>query len=94
MLWQAYRAAQVASEKQKIILFGLISTIIGYLIQAFFNISVVTVAPIYWSLLGITYGLATHYLLAEEPAIVAIPRKKAIIKNFDLSVIRRLLRSR
>jgi putative inorganic carbon (HCO3(-)) transporter len=31
----------------------LLLTILAYLVQAFFNISVIAVAPIYWILLGL-----------------------------------------
>ena len=35
---------------------------IAYLIQSFFNISVVSVAPIYWMMLGINQNLVFKYL--------------------------------
>lgn len=54
LLRQAFRALMLANENEKIILYGLISAVFGYLIQAFFNISVVPVAPLFWALLGIT----------------------------------------
>ncbi|WP_181884676.1 O-antigen ligase family protein [Neobacillus piezotolerans] len=66
ILIRAFKAVRVVAEQQKIILYGLICVIIGYLVQAFFNISVVTVAPIYWSILGVTFGLSTHYLQAAK----------------------------
>lgn len=62
VLRKAFQAVKVVREKEKIILYGLISAIFGYLVQAFFNISVVTVAPLYWSILGITFGISTHHL--------------------------------
>lgn len=62
VLRQAYKALKVVNNNKRIMIYGFIFTIISYLIQAFFNNSVVTVAPIYWSILGITYGLSTHYL--------------------------------
>ncbi|WP_423799533.1 O-antigen ligase family protein [Neobacillus sp. SAB-20_R2A] len=62
ILRKAFQATRLIRGNEKIMLYGLISTIIGYLAQAFFNISVVTVAPIYWSILGITYGLSIHFL--------------------------------
>ncbi|MBC2579952.1 O-antigen ligase [Clostridium sp. DJ247] len=36
----------------------ILCSISGYLLQAFFNISVVSVAPIYWIILGIAYNLS------------------------------------
>jgi O-antigen ligase len=62
ILRNAFKALKVIQGNDKILLYGLISTIIGYLIQAFFNISVVSVAPIYWSILGITYGISYYYI--------------------------------
>jgi len=44
-------------EKQ-LLLAGLLTVIIGYTVQAFFNISVVPVAPYFWLLLGMGYRLA------------------------------------
>ncbi|MGM0900254.1 MAG: O-antigen ligase family protein [Bacillota bacterium] len=51
---RAFQAVKFASEKEKIFIFGLLSAIFGYLVQAFFNISEVSVAPFFWCLLGIT----------------------------------------
>lgn len=62
ILRQAFKALKFVYDHERVMLYGLIFTIISYLVQAFFNNSVVTVAPIYWSILGITYGLSTHYL--------------------------------
>jgi putative inorganic carbon (HCO3(-)) transporter len=62
VLKRAFQAAKKVMGNEKIILYGLISTICGYLVQAFFNISVVPVAPLYWSLLGITYATSSYYL--------------------------------
>lgn len=36
----------------------LICSVSGYLVQSFFNISVVSIAPAYWVMLGILYGLS------------------------------------
>lgn len=38
----------------------LLCSITGYLIQAFFNISFISVAPIYWAILGISAGLGSE----------------------------------
>lgn len=44
--------------EQQLVLLGLTLAIIGYLVQAFFNISVITVAPYFWLFLGMAYRLA------------------------------------
>lgn len=41
----------------KKIIIPIFCSIVGYLVQAFFNISVVGVAPVYWALLGILMNL-------------------------------------
>jgi O-antigen ligase len=62
VLKRAFQAAKAVTGNEKILLMGLISAIIGYLVQAFFNISVVTVAPIFWALLGITLAKSELHL--------------------------------
>ena len=59
ILRRAFQAVKMAEGNEKIIIYGLIATIIGYLVQAFFNISTVPVAPIFWSILGITLAKST-----------------------------------
>jgi O-antigen ligase len=59
---RGFQAAKRAKGKEKILLFGLLSAIFGYSIQAFFNISVVPVAPLFWSILGITSAKSEIYL--------------------------------
>lgn len=59
ILRRAFKAVKLAEGNEKIIIYGLIATIIGYLVQAFFNISTVPVAPIFWSILGITLAKST-----------------------------------
>jgi O-antigen ligase len=54
ILRRAFQAVRIAEGHEKILLYGLMATIIGYIVQAFFNISTVPVAPIFWSILGIT----------------------------------------
>ncbi|WP_172799217.1 O-antigen ligase [Bacillus sp. FJAT-29814] len=54
ILYKALSAVRVAEGNEKIFLLCLLATIIGYLAQAFFNISVVPVAPLFWAFLGIT----------------------------------------
>lgn len=62
VLKRAFQAAKAVTGNDKILLMGLISAIVGYLVQAFFNISVVTVAPLFWALLGITLSKSESYL--------------------------------
>jgi putative inorganic carbon (HCO3(-)) transporter len=59
ILRRAFQAVKLAEGNEKIFIYGLIATIIGYLVQAFFNISTVPVAPIFWSILGITLAKST-----------------------------------
>jgi O-antigen ligase len=59
---KAFQAVKKIQGKEKIILYGLISTIFGYLVQAFFNISTVPVAPLFWAILGITFAKSTLHL--------------------------------
>ncbi|KKK33046.1 hypothetical protein WQ57_24155 [Mesobacillus campisalis] len=54
VLRKSLQAIRDADEKDKLVIIGLLSTIAGYLVQAFFNISVAPVAPIFWAILGIT----------------------------------------
>jgi O-antigen ligase len=56
------QAVKRAHGEEKILMFGLLSAIFGYLIQAFFNISVVPVAPLFWSILGITLAKSEMFL--------------------------------
>ncbi|WP_407272813.1 O-antigen ligase family protein [Radiobacillus sp. PE A8.2] len=44
--------------EQEILLYGLIATIISYIIKTLFNISVVTIAPILWLLFGLCYAIS------------------------------------
>ncbi len=62
ILSRAFQAVKRAADNEKVILLGLISVVIGYLIQAFFNISTVPVAPIFWALLGITLAKSESLL--------------------------------
>ncbi|MDR7077905.1 putative inorganic carbon (HCO3(-)) transporter [Neobacillus niacini] len=59
ILRRAFQAVKLAEGNEKVLIYGLIATIIGYLVQAFFNISTVPVAPIFWSILGITLAKST-----------------------------------
>jgi putative inorganic carbon (HCO3(-)) transporter len=58
ILLHAVRALNNSSAQDSLLIYGLISVILSYLVQAFFNISVVTVAPLFWILLGLTYSLS------------------------------------
>lgn len=57
---KAIQALKVANKQQKLIICTLLAVITGYLVQAIFNISVVSVAPILWMLLGIVFGYSIH----------------------------------
>ncbi|MFB3160727.1 O-antigen ligase family protein [Neobacillus sp. 179-J 1A1 HS] len=62
ILRRAFCAVKLAEGYERIIIYGLIATIIGYLVQAFFNISTVPVAPIFWPILGITLAKSTFVI--------------------------------
>nr|WP_263325542.1 O-antigen ligase family protein [Neobacillus sp. Marseille-Q6967] len=62
ILKRAFKAVKLAQGNEKIILYGLTATIIGYLVQAFFNISTVPVAPIFWSILGMTLARSSKVI--------------------------------
>lgn len=63
---KTFQAIRIASEYEKIILYGLLSAILGYLVQAFFNISVVSVAPFLWVILGIALARAEKCLKQND----------------------------
>lgn len=65
LLWTGFKRIRILSGSHQIYVFGLIAAILGYVAQAFFNISVVTVAPFYWVLLGGIHGVVTE--LKKEP---------------------------
>jgi O-antigen ligase len=65
VLLRAFQAAKRVEGDKKVFLYGLISTIFAYLVQAFFNISTVPVAPLFWAILGITMTISTLYLKKE-----------------------------
>ncbi|KPU44958.1 O-antigen ligase [Oxobacter pfennigii] len=48
-----YKSFKALKRHKNIYLVCLLSAVISYLIQAFFNISVVSVAPVFWSVLGL-----------------------------------------
>ena len=57
---KTFQALKGANKQQIYILYTLLAVITGYLVQAIFNISVVSVAPILWMFLGIVYGYSIH----------------------------------
>ncbi|MBI0576523.1 O-antigen ligase family protein [Neobacillus cucumis] len=63
------QAVKKAKDDEKILLFGLMATILGYLGQAFFNISTVPVAPLFWAVLGITLAKSSVYLKSKSSNI-------------------------
>ncbi|MBD2866179.1 O-antigen ligase family protein [Paenibacillus oceani] len=56
ILYNGFHSAKVLSGERQIIAYGCLAAITGYLVQAFFNISVVSVAPYFWIILGISYS--------------------------------------
>lgn len=54
--YSGFRAARTLSGEKQILAFGCLAAITGYLVQAFFNVSVVSVAPYFWLLLGFVYS--------------------------------------
>lgn len=60
------RVAKKMEKESSLILCVLVAAICGYLVQAFFNINVVGVAPFYWAFLGIAYGYSTHILVVHN----------------------------
>lgn len=68
ILISGLKAARRQSGDLQIYTYGLLAAIVGYLIQAFFNISVVPVAPFFWIFLGMLYRIANP-LLAEENGV-------------------------
>jgi putative inorganic carbon (HCO3(-)) transporter len=58
----AFKAIRTSIGQDNLLLYGMLGAVLGYLIQAFFNISVVPVAPLFWILLGFTYSLSNLYI--------------------------------
>ncbi|MEH7094840.1 O-antigen ligase family protein [Neobacillus vireti] len=61
IFWGVWKAIKKASGEKQLILSGLFALIFAYVIQAFFNISVVPVAPYFWFILGIVYRLKEEW---------------------------------
>lgn len=57
---QARKSLRLANSHQQMLLYVLFAVIAGYLVQAIFNISVVSVAPFFWMLLGLLYGYSSY----------------------------------
>jgi len=55
ILLKGFKKAVTLEGQQEIIQYGLLAMVLGYLLQAFFNISVVPVAPFFWIVLGMLY---------------------------------------
>ncbi|MFC3768611.1 O-antigen ligase family protein [Paenibacillus sp. GCM10012303] len=56
ILYYGFKSSRVLNGERQIIAYGCLAAITGYLVQAFFNISVVSVAPYFWILLGFSYS--------------------------------------
>jgi hypothetical protein len=54
--------------------FGVSLAILGYMITGFFNDSVVTVAPVFWGLLGL--GIASNRINAQSLANTVAPEAR------------------
>lgn len=56
ILMKGIKKLEHSDQRQKLISIGMLAAIIGYLVQAFFNISVISVAPYFWLILGMFAG--------------------------------------
>nr|WP_240795372.1 O-antigen ligase family protein [Aquibacillus halophilus] len=59
---QGFIAARQVNGDKQIFLYGLLATIIGYLIKTLFNISVIPVAPLFWVLLAMCYAFSLNIM--------------------------------
>lgn len=66
MLLLAVFVKSLKSLKKSPLIAPLLCSLFGYWIQAFFNISVVSVAPVYWAIMGILVGV----LISDKPSTV------------------------
>ncbi|RLL46990.1 O-antigen ligase domain-containing protein [Oceanobacillus piezotolerans] len=55
---KGYRAAGKSDDSGQIFIYGLLITVIGYLIKTNFNISTIAVGPYFWVVLAVLYGYA------------------------------------
>lgn len=60
VLKSCFSAVRQFDEDRKIFAYGLMAAVVGYLIKVLFNISVVTVAPFFWVLLGMCYAFSVR----------------------------------
>jgi O-antigen ligase len=58
VLWAVWKSLLKRNGENQLLLAGLFAIILGFMAQAFFNISVVPVAPFFWLILGLAYRLA------------------------------------
>lgn len=58
VLRSIWKAIWKSSGEKQLLLAGFFAILIGYIVQAFFNISVVPVAPFFWFMLGMAYRLS------------------------------------
>lgn len=61
IFYSSVKSYSTKNPDHQLLILGLGAAISSYLIQAFFNISVVTVAPFLWIFLGLLYHLARGY---------------------------------
>ncbi|WP_197081055.1 O-antigen ligase family protein [Gordoniibacillus kamchatkensis] len=61
VLHSGFKKARMLKGDQQIMTYGMLAAIVGYLVQAFFNISVVSVAPYFWLLLGFVYSRSVSF---------------------------------
>lgn len=51
---------KIMTEADNTMLIGIFSGVLSYIVQSFFNISVVSVAPLYWSMMGFLISLSNQ----------------------------------
>jgi len=56
VLRKGFRTAIESKGREQVFLYGLLITMIGYLMKTNFNISTIPVAPYFWVVLGVVYG--------------------------------------
>jgi O-antigen ligase len=66
VLRSIWKAIWKSSGEKQLLLAGFFAILIGYIVQAFFNISVVPVAPFFWFMLGMAYRLSYIEIFAIE----------------------------
>jgi O-antigen ligase len=58
IFWGIWKSIWKSTGEKQLFLAGFLALLIAYVVQAFFNISVVPVAPFFWFMLGIAYRLS------------------------------------